>query len=402
MSNAGETALWVWLSLIFGTANERMWQLSDSYDNVLDFCKAAARGSVEGMTANERQAAHTVKLSEARAIIAKWAEKGVQTVGFGDELYPKRLKWIPDPPPVLYARGDITVLGSQTAIAIVGTRTPCEYSVSAMNMICSQLVEAGALVISGFEQGLDCAANKAALAAGGKTAAVCGRGILCKSPVDKLDEGIVGSGVLVSEFTDSNDYRAPTFGSRNRILCALADGVIFIECSDVSRGLDNAEKARALGRPIFALPPADITDRKFYGQRDLLRAGAVPIFGAYDVIRALKNSGKAEDMILPDIFENKKQTKTVSAKKKTKNTKKIKEKQAEDLHKSENSATIDMSGLSPRQQEICKALEKGELHMNLLAERLSLPVSVLINELMTLQIKKIIDELPGKRYRLKR
>ena len=176
MSNAGETALWVWLSLIFGTANERMWQLSDSYDNVLDFCKAAARGSVEGMTANERQAARTVKLSEARALIAKWAEKGVQTVGFGDELYPKRLKWIPDPPPVLYARGDITVLGSQTAIAIVGTRTPCEYSVSAMNIICSQLVEAGALVISGFEQGLDCAANKAALAAGGKTAAVCGRG----------------------------------------------------------------------------------------------------------------------------------------------------------------------------------------------------------------------------------
>ena len=77
----------------------------------------------------------------------------MQTVGFGDEFYPKRLKWIPDPPPVLYARGDISVLGSQTAIAIVGTRTPCEYSVSAMNMICSQLVEAGALVISGFEQG---------------------------------------------------------------------------------------------------------------------------------------------------------------------------------------------------------------------------------------------------------
>ena len=75
MSNAGETALWVWLSLVFGTANERMWQLSDSYDNVLDFCKAAARGAVEGMTANERQAAHTVKLSEARALIAKWAEK---------------------------------------------------------------------------------------------------------------------------------------------------------------------------------------------------------------------------------------------------------------------------------------------------------------------------------------
>lgn len=400
----GDRVYWVWLAMVMGTASANLWRMSDRYDSAADLCAAIKNGIPNGLTDVQRGAAERVSAGDALKLIEKYESGGVRVIAYCDPDYPERLRWIPNPPPVIFARGDVGALSASVTVAVVGTRTPCDYSVEATRTICSRLAEAGVAVISGFERGIDIEANLAAISSGGKTAAVCGKGINNERVLGEEGAQIMQNGALIAEFTEQGEVAPVSYTERNRILCGLADGVFFAECRADSRGLDNAAHARTLGRPIFALPPADITDRRFYGQRDLIRAGAVPVFGANDILLGLKRSGKAEGIILLDEdtgTEKKSGKGRRKNKRAAKTEKKVQKNVQEGLRKSENSVTIDMSGLTERQKKICGFIADGEKHLNIIAERLELPVNVLLGEMMTLQIKNIAEELPGKRYRLK-
>jgi DNA processing protein len=397
-------AVWTWLTMVLGAANYSFWKMSDAYDSIDDFCRAVHDGTAAGMTEKNIQAAEKIPFSEAERLIDRCTAQGIDVVPFDSEDYPERLKWTPNPPPVLFMRGNADALSASAVIAVIGTRRPCEYSMKVTERICGQLAKAGVTVISGFESGIDIESNRAAIAGGGVTGAVCGRGI-CDSRLNgEMSEAVAHNGVLLSEITDSNDFNYVRFDCRNRILCGLADGVLFIECSSESQGLNNAAHARILGRPIFAVPPADIADRRFYGQRNLLRSGAVPVFDANDILINLHSAGKAQDLLLLEFEEETGKVvsqKTGKNKIPTENLKKIQKNSSEGLHKSENSVTIDMSGLTQRQQEICKLLAGDTVHLNILSERMETPVNLLVNDLMLMQMKNIVEELPGRLYKLR-
>lgn len=397
--------IWLWLVMTLGAANYRFWKMSDRFDSVHEFADAVADGRIDEMTDREREAAADIDMPQVKRFAESCFKRGIKIVCYESADYPERLRWIPNPPPVLFYKGDIRSLDSPALIAVVGTRKPTEYSLMITERICTQLARAGVTVVSGFESGIDIAANKAAANSGMPTAAVCGRGVGDQRSNNPLTSALERSGVLLSEISDSNDFSYVRYEYRNRILCGLSDGVLFVECSSESQGLNNAAHARVLGRPIFVVPPADITDRRYFGQRDLMRSGAIPVFDANDILKNLHNAGKAKELLLLD-FENDPikthQKKQHKHKIPTNNFKKVQKSDSKDLHKSELSVTIDMSMLNERQKEVVRLLKNGEQHLNVISEKLDMPVHVLINELMRMQMASLVEELPGRLYRLKR
>lgn len=394
----------MWLSMALGAASDSLWKLCRGFRSVADFAEAVKACRFSDMTAAQCERAQSRSFLDAEKLIERCTDEGVAVITFRDELYPQRLKRIPNPPPVLFARGNISGLNGGHAVSVVGTRTPCEYSLKAADKLCGELSKLGIPVISGAEAGIDLAANRAALDNGGMTAALLGRGILDEKSSGGIFDEIAAHGVLLSEYTDSNDFGRVQFDARNRILCGLGDAVLFIEARSDSRGLNNVKHAERLNKPVFCVPPADISDPRFFGQRSLIRNGARPVFDASDIVRVLEGTDGADkgSVKYDDIMDKSKPDTQKTNKMSVKKVKKIPENSPEGLHNGENSVKIDMSGLSTEQKRIAELLsDKGTLHLNQIAELLDMPMSSAINELTMLELTGVLDELPGKQFRLR-
>lgn len=399
---------WVWLQKVLGTANDSFFKISSGggYRDVEHLVDDCQNGRVKFLDKNQRLRAEQVSLEQAREIVRQCDAEGINITVFDDLNYPYRLRITENPPPVIYTRGDLSVLESQAIIAVSGTRAPCEYSLEALKLICTQLSQMNVTLITGIEPGIDVTASRTARENGKRTIALCGKGIRGKTGDSRLADEIAQNGLVLSEFTDKADFGAVRYTNRNRILCGLADGVLFAECSESSHSLDNAYHAKHLRKPVFVIPPTDIADSAFFGQRNLIRDGAIPVFDGSDILNKLHESDKATEL---DEIKFKSEplkarmsdNKSKKAKKEEKSEKKIEKISPEDLHKSENSVTIDMSGFSESQKIICNELAKnGKTQINAMAENLKMPIGQLVTDLMMLQIKKVVKELPGRNYEL--
>ena len=394
---------WLWLTMVLGAANESFWKLCRGFRSISDFAENVRECRFSDMSEIQCEWARSVTYTDAAALIERCTEENVQVVIFRDERYPRRLKRIPNPPAVLFIKGDPAVLNAEMAVSVVGTRTPCDYSVKAARELCGDLSLRGAAVLSGGEPGIDTAAIEGVLNAGGRPAALLGKGIFeeraQEPPLDRVGE----CGVMISEFTDSESFRKVSYNSRNRILCGLCDLMLFVEAGPDSKGLNNLKHAERQNRPVFCVPPADIFDRRFKGQEKMLLNGAHPAFGGKQILEtyarltgaAVRSVKFAEVRQIPHKEEEK------SAEVSVKKVKKVEESTPEGLHNGEKSAKIDMSGFTEEQRIICELLEeKGTLHLNQIAEMTELSVSIVINELTMLALEGKVTELPGRSYRL--
>ena len=394
---------WVWLTMVLGAANESFWRLCRGYRSISDFAENVRECRFSDMSEAQCERAQSLTYDDAEALIERCADEKVQVVIFRDERYPQRLKHTPNPPPVLFAKGDIGILGGRRNVSVVGTRTPCDYSLKAARTLCADLARKGAVIITGGEAGIDTAAVEGVLAENGRPAVLLGKGIFEQRTREDTLLQTAEKGVLLSEYTDSVTFRKVSYDSRNRILCGLCDMVLFIEARADSRGLNNVKHAERLNRPVFCVPPADIFDTRFKGQERLLRHGAQPAFGAEQILsRYGELTGETVRSVkFADIKTNKHNEREKTADMSVKNVKKVDESTPEGLHNSEKSAKIDMSGLSQTQKCICELLsEKGTLHLNQIAESTEIPVSEVMTELTMLTLKGMVTELPGKSYRL--
>ena len=395
---------WIWLLKVLGVANQSFWTLSRGYRHISDFVEELRNGRVDELTSTQRDRAKKVTFEDAERIIEKCERNNVSIITYMNKEYPNSLRKVHNPPPILFVKGDVTVLSGSAVVEVVGTRKPCEYSLETTRLLCTQLAKSGVLVISGCESGIDEQANQSALEAGFPTAAVCGRGILDKKSVNEMTEKIAENGVVVAEYTDSDDFGTIRFDNRNRIMCSLADCVLFIECAADGHGLNNVRHAQMLGIPIFAVPPADISDKRFFGQRNLIRNGAVPVFDANDLIKVLNDKDEAREIPIVEYEEVKRvrKQKSSSGSASPRKIKKVQKNTEEDLHKSENSVTIDTSALSESQKTICRLIEQNEeMGINKISSQTGFPISVLLNDMVELTMERIVEELPGKRYRLR-
>jgi DNA processing protein len=209
---------------------------------------------------------------------------GAQLVPLGDPRYPEPLRRIFDPPPVLFARGRIELLSS-ICLGVVGTRHPTPYGVAAAERLSGDLARAGLTITSGMARGIDTAAHKACLAAGGATIAVlgCGVDIVYPSENKKLAAEIVARGLVISEFPMAAIAFPQNFPIRNRIISGLGCGLLVVEGAQYSGSSITARLAIDQGREVFAVP-GNITSKMSWGPNLLIKQGAKLIQDWNDVV----------------------------------------------------------------------------------------------------------------------
>jgi DNA processing protein len=219
--------------------------------------------------------------------IDRAARTGARVVAFGDADYPERLCALGDPPPVLFALGKLELLLAP-CVAIVGTRRATNYGERVTTELAGALARAGVTVVSGMARGIDGAAHRAALAAGGGTVAVLGTGVDVAYPVSHLalHAEIAARGLILSEEMPGDHASGGSFPKRNRIIAALASTTIVVEAPHRSGALITASWASQLNCDIGAVPgPIDVPQSA--GTNALLRDGAIMIADVADAFALL-------------------------------------------------------------------------------------------------------------------
>jgi DNA processing protein len=211
----------------------------------------------------------------AEAELAQVAAQGATIVSFACQAYPERLKEIYDPPPVLWLRGDATLL-SRPSIAVVGTRHPTPYGSGIAEMLSRDLAARRLLIVSGMARGIDSCAHKGALAARMPTVAVWGTGIDVVYPKEnkRLAEEILALGGAIASEVPMGTFPAPqNFPRRNRILSGLSVAVLVVEASENSGTRVTARCAAEQNRDLFAVP-GNVTSKGSWTPNTLIKQGA--------------------------------------------------------------------------------------------------------------------------------
>ena len=201
--------------------------------------------------------------------------------------YPVALEQLPDAPPILYVQGSLLPT-DQLAVAVVGTRHATTYGLNQANRFSYALAKAGITIVSGLARGIDTAAHRGALDAGGRTLAVLGSGLARLYPPEHqtLADEISKNGAVLSEYAPQCPPRSGQFPQRNRLIAGLTLGTLVIEAPDRSGALITARLAGEQNRDVFALP-GPVNSRASRGCHQLIRDGAILVQSVDDIIEEL-------------------------------------------------------------------------------------------------------------------
>jgi DNA processing protein len=244
-------------------------------------------------------------LARARLALEQAASSGIACVHVGQHEYPDRLWQIPDPPPVLWVLGRAEALTSP-AVAVVGARQATPAGLSIATRLSRELAQAGLTVVSGLARGVDGAAHKGALEAGGVTVAIqgCGPDLVYPREHTALARRICESGTLATEFPPGSQPLPWRFPLRNRVISGLSRAVVVIEASDKSGSLITARAALEQGRDVLAVP-GSVASGRYRGGHALIKDGARLVETVEDVLeeigwarRAVPAAGEADKELI--------------------------------------------------------------------------------------------------------
>jgi DNA processing protein len=223
--------------------------------------------------------------------MAKADAAGVRILVRGEPDYPIALTYLTDAPPVLYVKGTL-VPGDAQAMALVGMRKCSLYGQDQAERLAGGLARCGFTIVSGLARGIDSAAHRGAMDAGGRTIAVLGNGLATVYPPEnrKLAETVVAHGALVTEFPMDFGVAAENFPRRNRIIAALSMGVIVVEAGRQSGALITARLGAELGKEVFAVPNR-VDAPGAAGAHALIRDGAKLVESVADVLEEFPDLG---------------------------------------------------------------------------------------------------------------
>jgi DNA processing protein len=264
----------------------RIWK---TYPDICEFF-AADEKEVEsfGVAGEAREALRSrAYRAMAEEIIAWCLREGCRLLLRGYAGYPPLLEEIFDPPLVLYARGDSDAL-EDPCVAVVGTRRPTLYGLQMAQGLAADLGGRGMTVVSGLARGIDAAAHRGCLDAGGRTIAVLGCGIDIVYPREQrqLTRRILERGMLISEFAPGTPPAPQNFPVRNRIISGLSLGTLIVEAGEYSGSLITARLAMEQNREVFALP-GNLTSSRSFGPNYLIKQGAKLVQSWRDVVEEL-------------------------------------------------------------------------------------------------------------------
>ena len=244
--------------------------------------------SVQGIGSKLSQAiAQAPSLEETQSELELCQRAGIALLLPRFVGYPRLLREIHDPPAVLFVRGTIEARDS-LAIAIVGSRHATQYGLAQADWLAGSLARAGLTIVSGLARGIDAAAHRGALAAGGRTIAVLGSGLANIYPPEhkQLADEVVAAGALLSEAPPRSQPLSGAFPQRNRLISGLSLGVVVVEAANQSVALITARHATEQGRDVFAVP-GRVDSRMSHGCHRLIRDGAKLVETADDVLEEL-------------------------------------------------------------------------------------------------------------------
>ena len=315
---------------------------------------------------------------ETAVAIASW-EKTVDLAGelkriqeFGchvliqsDGDYPESLRQIYDPPLVLYVKGALTAK-DKNAVAMVGSRMTTHYGIETARKLAYQLAYVGVTVVSGGARGIDTAAHQGALAAKGRTVCVLGTGINIVFPPENRDlfERIAESGAVITQYPFNRNGDKQSFAIRNRIIAGMTLGTVVVEADLHSGALITSNFATEYGRQVFAVP-GRIDSPRSKGCHDLIKKGAKLCEGVEDILSEFeylfpasnKPASAGETGVLPALELNENEQKVFVA-----------------------VATDDETSID----EIIRAS--------------GLPSSAVSVALFSLEMKRLVKQLPGKLF----
>lgn len=288
--NDSELKYWVALQRIPGVGPIRFAALERAFPSLADAWTAPTTALVSAGL--DRRAAASLVAGRSSidpdAELDRLSKAGVRLITVRDDAYPRRLKQIHAPPPVLFVRGNI-LDEDERSVAVVGTRKASAYGREVAAALAGDLARAGVTVVSGLARGIDGVAHDAALAAGGRTIAVLGSGVDVIYPREhgKLAARIIEAGALISEFPLGTRPLAENFPRRNRIISGTTLGTVVIEASEGSGALITASMALEQNREVFAVP-GNIFAPHSRATNDLIKAsGAKLVTRVEDVLEEL-------------------------------------------------------------------------------------------------------------------
>ena len=323
---------------------------------------------------------------------------GCQVITLYDAAYPPHLKEIDTPPVVLYVKGELTPEDA-LSISLVGSRNAKDYGRKVSYRLSYQLAQRGVTVISGLARGIDTSAHRGALEAGGRTIAVMGNGLSVVYPAtnSNLAEKIEASGALVSEFPMAVKPKPRNFPRRNRIISGLTLGTVVVEASNRSGALITARLAAEQNREVFAVP-GEIFSELSAGTHKLINDGAKLINTVDDLLNELppyvlnQTQSQASSSPVPDMETMPAQASSVE----TRDAERVSSQPSPNAQQSVS--TPPPPDLTPDEKTIFEAIEVPSSHIDTIVRTTQLPISQVSSVLLMLELKGIVQQLPGKQF----
>ena len=311
----------------------------------------------------------------AEAEIAAVRKLGGDVLLLDDGVYPSSLREIYDPPIVLYVKGAWSECLDQPCIGVVGSRRCSTYGQNSALMLARDLAQRGLTVVSGFARGIDAAAHRGALEAGGRTVAVLGTGIDELYPRDhkKLAEEILAQGgALVSQFPLGTPPVSENFPYRNRIISGLSLGVVVVEAAENSGSLITARLAMEQNREVFAVP-GNITSRNSFGTNYLIKGAGAKLVQQWQDIATELPPQLAAKLLPPPVSEKRAQQSLADR------------------------LVLVPEGLSQTEASVFRLLSPDSpAHVDWLVDKSKLPISELTAALLALEMREVVRALPGR------
>lgn len=379
-----DLAAWLRLTLLPGIGPERQRSLLAAF-GLPGQVFAAGRSAITAVAGAGTADLLFAAPDEARiaAALAWAAEPGNHILTLGDAAYPPGLLEIPDPPVLLYVKGDPAMLAGN-ALAIVGARSATPGGVANAQAFAEHLAAAGLTIVSGLALGIDAAAHRGALDhAEGKTVAVIGTGADRVYPArnQALAREIAQRGAIVSELPLGTPALPHNFPRRNRLIAGLARGVLVVEAAVGSGSLITARLASECGREVFAIP-GSIHSPLARGCHRLIRDGAKLVETAADVLDELAWGGTARPPAQPA----------------TRSAARGRKRAAEEASQVLFPPPAPDADLPPDQAAVLDALGRDPLDVDTLAARSGLTLDALYAILLSLELDGRISRLPGGRF----
>lgn len=366
-----ELFYWVWLSAITCMAPRKKNQLLEVFSAPVNLWHAS-RKELEKLSFLNTEAVWGILDKSTREKTHGHLENiykdNIKVIPIADEKYPRYLKNIYDPPIVLYMKG--TLEQEETSIAVVGSRAATPYGLSMAERLGCDLAGFGITVVSGMARGIDTGAHRGALKAKGRTLAVLGCGLDRPYPPENKDlmESIAQSGAVLSEFIPGTPPIPMNFPIRNRIISGLTVGTVVIEANEKSGSLITADLALQQGREVFAVP-GNITSAVSRGTNKLIKEGAKIVTSVADIFEELnfyKSTYNTNNTGIQGI-----------------------------------SCENILKGLDGDERILVKLMGNDCLHIDRLMNTSGFSVQRVNSLLVMLELKGVVEQLPGKMYKIK-